>query len=74
MKTEHGEGRVIDGQILTQLVLVEHTDGRKIAYGLENIEIEGQARPINRPNETNIPNEIENAEDTEENGSEDQDQ
>ena len=39
VKTEHGKGKVKDLQILTQLVLVEHEDGRRIAFPLEDIEI-----------------------------------
>ena len=39
VKTEHGEGRVIDAQILTQLVVVEYEDGKRIAAPLDEIEI-----------------------------------
>lgn len=39
VRTEHGEGKVRDIQILTQLVIVEHDDGRRIAFGLEELEI-----------------------------------
>jgi len=39
VRTEHGEGKVRDTQILTQLVIVEHDDGRRIAFGLEELEI-----------------------------------
>ncbi len=39
VKTPHGEGRVIDAQILTQLVVVEHKDGKRMAIGVEEIEI-----------------------------------
>lgn len=39
VRTEHGEGKVRDTQILTQLVMVEHDDGRRIAFGLEELEI-----------------------------------
>ena len=39
VRTEHGEGKVKDTQILTQLVIVEHDDGRRIAFGLEELEI-----------------------------------
>ena len=39
VKTEYGEGKVKNTQILTQLVLVEHNDGKVIAVPLENIEI-----------------------------------
>jgi cell fate regulator YaaT (PSP1 superfamily) len=39
VKTRHGEGRVLDSHILTQLVLVEHSDGVKVAVPLEELEI-----------------------------------
>jgi len=39
VKTKHGEGKVVDTQILTQLVMVEHDDGTKIAIGLEELEV-----------------------------------
>ena len=39
VKTSHGQGRVVDTQILTQLVIVEHSDGAKIAVPLEELEI-----------------------------------
>lgn len=39
VKTPDGQGRVVNTQILTQLVLVETEDGKKTAYGLEDIEV-----------------------------------
>ncbi|MHC4620040.1 MAG: PSP1 domain-containing protein [Planctomycetota bacterium] len=39
VKTKYGEGKVIDSQILTQLVMVEHSDGVKAAIPLEEIEV-----------------------------------
>jgi cell fate regulator YaaT (PSP1 superfamily) len=39
VKTKHGEGKVIDSQILTQLVVVEHADGIKIAVPIEELQI-----------------------------------
>ena len=39
VKTQQGEGRVVDTQILTQLVIVEYNDGKKIAVGLDELEI-----------------------------------
>ncbi|MHC4476180.1 MAG: PSP1 domain-containing protein [Planctomycetota bacterium] len=38
VKTPHGEGKVVDVQILTQLVMVEHSDGVRLAVGVEEIE------------------------------------
>lgn len=39
VKTAHGRGRVVDGQILAQLVMVEHDDGEKIAFNVNDVEI-----------------------------------
>jgi cell fate regulator YaaT (PSP1 superfamily) len=39
VKTKHGEGKVIDMQILTQLVMIELGDGVKIAVPLEELEV-----------------------------------
>ncbi len=39
VKTKYGEGKVVDTQILTQLVMVEIKDGLKVAVGLEELEV-----------------------------------
>ncbi len=39
VKTKHGEGKVIDTQILTQLVVVEYNNGEKIAAPVDELEI-----------------------------------
>ncbi len=39
VKTPHGMGKIVDTQILTQLVVVEHEDSRRITFGLEEVEI-----------------------------------
>jgi cell fate regulator YaaT (PSP1 superfamily) len=39
VKTEHGYGRVMDNQILTQLVMVESDKGERFAVPVEEIEI-----------------------------------
>jgi len=39
VKTEHGEGKVLDTQILAQLVMVEHDDGTKAAVHVDELEI-----------------------------------
>ena len=39
VKTAHGQGRVIETQLLTQLVVVEHNDGVRNAFALDDIEI-----------------------------------
>jgi cell fate regulator YaaT (PSP1 superfamily) len=39
VKTKYGEGKVVDTQILTQLVMVELSDGQKIPVPLEELEV-----------------------------------
>jgi len=39
VKTSHGEGKVVDTQVLTQLVMVELSDGVKIAVPFEEMEV-----------------------------------
>ena len=39
VKSRQGEGKVVDTQILTQLVLVEYENGEKIALPVDDIEI-----------------------------------
>jgi len=39
VKTQRGEGKVVDMQILTQLVMVKYDDGTKIAVPLEELEV-----------------------------------
>lgn len=39
VKTKHGQGKVIDTQILTQLVVVEYENGEKIATPVDEIKI-----------------------------------
>ncbi|MBA7620654.1 hypothetical protein ES703_28007 [subsurface metagenome] len=39
VKTKYGEGKVVDTQILTQLVVVEIKDGQKVAVPLEELEV-----------------------------------
>jgi cell fate regulator YaaT (PSP1 superfamily) len=41
VKTIHGEGKVVDTQILTQLVVVEYDSGEKIATPVSEIQIIG---------------------------------
>ena len=58
VKTKHGEGKVVDTQILTQLVVVEHSDGQKMAVGVEDIEVMdpisqkvAKSQPVSPPTE-----------------------
>jgi len=39
VKTKYGEGKVVDTQILIQLVVVEHDDGAKTAVPVEELEV-----------------------------------
>jgi cell fate regulator YaaT (PSP1 superfamily) len=39
VKTRFGQGKVVDTQILTQLVMIEHDDGTKIAVPVEELEV-----------------------------------
>ena len=39
VKTKYGEGKVVETQILTQLVVVEYDSGGKAAMPIEEIEI-----------------------------------
>jgi cell fate regulator YaaT (PSP1 superfamily) len=39
VKTKHGKGKVVDTQILTQLVVIEYESGEKIAVPVDEIEI-----------------------------------
>ena len=45
VKTKQGEGRVLDAQILTQLVVIEYDGGEKAALPLEEIEVFGHPWP-----------------------------
>jgi len=39
VKTQYGQGKVVDAQILTQLVVVEHGDGERLTFPLSEVEI-----------------------------------
>ena len=39
VKTKYGQGKVVDTQIMTQLVVIEHDDGTKIAVPVEELEV-----------------------------------
>jgi cell fate regulator YaaT (PSP1 superfamily) len=54
VKTKHGEGKVVDAQILTQLVLVEYESGERIAAPVEDIEII-QDTPSTKDNQEKPP-------------------
>ena len=46
VKTTHGEGKVVDSHILTQLVVVEHGEGARVAVPIEEIEVISTAESI----------------------------
>jgi cell fate regulator YaaT (PSP1 superfamily) len=50
VKTEHGQGKVVDAQILTQLVMVEYENGERKAVGVDEIEIIPSSAPDKRQN------------------------
>jgi len=50
VKTEQGRGRVVDTQILTQLVMVEYDNGERKAVGVDEIEIVPPAAQDKKPN------------------------
>ncbi len=39
VKTKHGQGKVVDTQILTQLVVIEYESGEKVATPVDEIKI-----------------------------------
>ena len=39
VKTQQGKGKVVDSQILTQLVMIEYENGERAAVGVDDIEI-----------------------------------
>ncbi len=53
VKTPNGEGRVVNTQILTQLVMVETADGVRTAVPVEEIEVKPTPQPKNKkPDDT----------------------
>jgi len=57
VKTAYGEGRVVDSQILTQLVVVGHDDGTKIAVPVEEVEVMPAAETANKEQGSTTGNE-----------------
>jgi len=55
VKTEYGQGKVVDSQILTQLVVVEHDDGRKAAFPVEELEIPSSPEPTAKKKQDSAP-------------------
>ena len=46
VKTPHGEGKVVDAHILTQLVVIEHGEGARVAVPVEEIEVISTAESV----------------------------
>jgi cell fate regulator YaaT (PSP1 superfamily) len=70
VKTAHGQGRVVDGQILTQLVVVELSDGSKVAVNVAELEVisspegmekESEETPSNKTGNGNHNNKVEDS-------------
>ena len=51
VKTKKGEGKVVDTQILTQLVMIEYQSGERIAAPVEEIEIIAASQSANEEQE-----------------------
>ncbi|MHC4186916.1 MAG: PSP1 domain-containing protein [Planctomycetota bacterium] len=66
VKSEHGEGKVVDVQILTQLVMVEKDSGERFSVPVEEIEIIESVKikePAEKGNEEETVNQKENGSD-----------
>jgi cell fate regulator YaaT (PSP1 superfamily) len=64
VKTPFGEGKIVDTQILTQLVIVEDANGTKTAVGVEQVEVLSPppATTQDSTDDDTEPDETENAE------------
>jgi hypothetical protein len=73
--TKDGQGRVVDTQILTQLVVVEYDGGTRSAWPVEEIKVVAQNRPPADKNQAGADKENDSGEDkrnaTEQNGGKD---
>jgi cell fate regulator YaaT (PSP1 superfamily) len=63
VKTEYGKGKVVDTQILTQLVVVEHDDGQKIAVSVEELEAVTPPTVVKKEQDVAADNESQHDED-----------
>jgi len=57
VKTKHGEGKVVDSHILTQLVVIEHGDGVKIAVPVDELEVISAAATTEQEQDATAGNE-----------------
>jgi cell fate regulator YaaT (PSP1 superfamily) len=65
VKTQYGQGKVVDAQILTQLVVVEHGDGERLTFPLSEIEI--ISMPAKKNQDVPVNDEPQNGQEKEEN-------
>ncbi len=70
VQTEHGRGKVVDTQILTQLVMVEYENGERRAVGVDEIEIVPSSAPDNRQKPNKKQNNAPKNKDPEDNAAE----
>ncbi len=56
VKTQHGQGRVVGSQILTQLVVVEQEKGARIAVGVDELEIVSAGGETRKRQSKNLEN------------------
>jgi cell fate regulator YaaT (PSP1 superfamily) len=67
VRTKRGEGKVVDTQILTQLVVIEYENGEKAAFPLEEINpLSGSAARRKPPQVETVPETEEDGDDKEE--------
>jgi len=71
VKTKHGEGKVVDTQILTQLVVVEYESGEKAAIPVEELEIISTPATVAKKSADSAPDAKDERESTPEDGDKD---
>jgi len=65
VKTPYGEGKVVDTQILTQLVVVEHEGGIKTAFNVDELELISSSAAKRKQDSTGDDTEVDEAKNTE---------
>ena len=65
VKTPYGEGKVVDTQILTQLVVVEHEGGIKTAFNVDELELISSSAAKRKQDSTGDDTEVDEAKSTE---------
>ena len=59
VETKYGEGKVVDTQILTQLVMVELGDGQKVPVALEELEVPSSPATAKKKQNNDTENNLE---------------